>query len=46
MTPEQALNVLTVSTSLLQVNRQDHQTILEALKTLEDAIKSTSAADE
>lgn len=34
MTPQQAHELLTQATSLLQLNRADHQKILEALEVL------------
>jgi hypothetical protein len=42
MTPTQALEVLEKATGLLQLNRADHQVIVNALKVLVDFVDKNS----
>lgn len=39
MSPENALNLIEQATGLLQLNRADHQNILEAVRVLREAVK-------
>ena len=45
MTQEQAHQLLTQATGLLQLSREDHQNILEALKALEPAMKEDAVEE-
>lgn len=43
MTPEQALELLDKATAMLQLPRQDHLAVIEALKVLNETITPTAA---
>jgi len=46
MTPEQALQILTNATAILQANRADHNAIMQALATIESALEAKAQKEE